>query len=419
MEGNFRLNISSMLIAVCFATPFAHADDIDDGKAAFRSKDYSKAAELLSQPAQNGDSVAQAYLGYIFEFGLGKKANKAEAFRWYEKSATQGSEYSQQKLGVFYELGIGVKKDLAKAASWYAKAVEQGDANAEGNLARLYESGKGVPKNLAKAVELYRKAANQGNSAAQSNLGNLYHNGKGVPEDFEQARKWYTKAAMQGNTTALYNLGVMFRDGDGVTKDLMAAHIYFNLSAANGDSDAKAERNALSRKLSPANLKAAQQFASTWKPGEELPNGEGRNEVTDGDELDNSKYAASERIEYFEITLHSCSVKSKLNFQNKSAEPKSSTDSEFLILDVSFKNEDTESRLPFAGSVFINYGGKRYKFDNPETIWQDGWGLRFGKINPLLTERTKLVYKIPLYMRGEVDWVPGRNPENAKLTCGI
>lgn len=417
MECISRLRVNIFIFVVCLAVFPAQANDLEDGKAALELKDYPKASELLSPLAQGGDSTAQYYLGYLSEFGLGRKIDKVEAFHWYEKSAAQGYDYSQSKLGVLYELGEGVKKDLSKAAVWYSKAAEQGNVSAQGNLGRLYEIGKGVPKSIANAVIWYKKAADQGDSATQSNLGNLYSIGKGVPQDFEQARVWYTKSAMQGNTTALFNLGVTFRDGYGVDKNFVAAYIYFNLSAIDGASDAKVERASMSRRISSDDLKTAQQVASAWKVGDKLPylDDQDKNSANGGD----AEYSASEKIDHFEVTLYSCSVKSHLGLKNKSAEPKSAGDSEFLILDVSFKNVDTESRMPLAGSVFINYNGKRYQFDNPETIWQDGWDLRFGKINPLLTERTKLVYKIPLHMRGDAEWIPGRNQTNVKLTCGI
>ncbi|MDZ4262541.1 MAG: tetratricopeptide repeat protein [Pseudomonadota bacterium] len=408
------------MIGACFQIFAVQADELEDGKTAYEVKDYSKAAAIFTPLAQEGDTSAQSYLGYMAEYGLGRNVNKVEAFQWYEKSANQGNAYSQQKLGVSYELGIGTKQNYAKAALWYSKAADQGNKRAQGNLGTLYSNGKGVKKDLAKAVAWYSKAAEQGDSAAQNNLGTLYYNGKGVPQDFEKARNLYTKAAEQGSETALFNLGVMFRDGDGIKKNLVSAHIYFNLSAAKGDTDAKTERNTIARKLSSENLKAAQQYASAWKTGDKLPYSiEDENPDKFSGVGQGATYAASERIDHFEVTLFGCTVKSDLGLKNKSAGPKPSADSEFLILDVSFKNEDTESRIPLAGSVFINYGGKRYKFDSPETVWQDGWDLRFGKINPLLTERTKLAYRIPLHMRGDADWVPGRNQENIKLTCGF
>ena len=415
-----RWSVTALMVGACFQIFAAQADVLEDGKAAYEAKDYEKAAATFLPLAQEGDAEAQSYMGYMAEYGLGRKVDKVEAFKWYEKSASQGYDYSQQNLGVSYELGRGTKQNYANAALWYSKAAEQGNKKSQGNLGRLYESGKGVPKNLAKAVTWYRKASEQGDSAAQNNLATLYYNGRGVPQDFEKARSLYAKAAKQGNETAFFNLGVMFRDGDGVKKDPVAAHVYFNLSAASGDTDAKTERNTIARKLSSENLKAAQQSASAWKIGDKIPYNNGDNEADESTSAEKgATYSASERIEHFEVTLFGCTVKSDLGLKNKSAGPKPSADSEFLILDVSFKNEDTESRIPLAGSVFINYGGKRYQFDSPETVWQDGWDLRFGKINPLLTERTKLAYRIPLHMRGDADWVPGRNQQNVKLTCGF
>lgn len=123
-------------------------------------------------------------------------------------------------------------------------------------------------------------------------------------------------------------------------------------------------------------------------------------------------------VGYFDAKVNSCKAVTKVGTGNQFAEPKSWDGSRFYIVDASFKNTDTESRLPAAGSLFINYNGKDYKFDSVEPVMLEGYNIWFKQINPLVTMKTKLVYRIPDEIEGEVFWGPGRNPEDVRLYCG-
>jgi hypothetical protein len=89
------------------------------------------------------------------------------------------------------------------------------------------------------------------------------------------------------------------------------------------------------------------------------------------------------------------------------------------VLDVTYKNKDRESRIPFAGSAFISVGGSVYEFDQPESIMARGYGVPLQGINPLVTYRTKLVYRVPDESFRDVFWQPGRNLEGKRLYCSL
>lgn len=67
----------------------------------------------------------------------------------------------------------------------------------------------------------------------------------------------------------------------------------------------------------------------------------------------------------------------------------------YLIINVTFKNTNNESRMLIDGSVWINYNGKDYEFDKSETVMAEGYGILLDQSNTLISKTTNLVYKIP------------------------
>ncbi|NOY70759.1 MAG: hypothetical protein GXP14_00025 [Gammaproteobacteria bacterium] len=87
------------------------------------------------------------------------RANYKTALRVWQPMAEQGDQVAQTYVGAIYEKGLGVSPDYAKAAGWYKKAAEQGYSRAQYALGYLYEMGQGVEKNPQKAFRWYRLAA--------------------------------------------------------------------------------------------------------------------------------------------------------------------------------------------------------------------------------------------------------------------
>jgi len=153
----------------------AHAG-FDDGKAAYDRGDYAKAYKEFKPLAEQGDIVAQFY------------------------------------LGVMYDFGRGVSQDYIQAMKWYRKAAEQGDYEAQFELGLAYADGNSVPQDYAEAVKWYRKAAEQGFPPAQRELGGLYANGQSVPQDFIQAYMWFYLAAAHADDTYAEDYAGDFKD---------------------------------------------------------------------------------------------------------------------------------------------------------------------------------------------------------------
>lgn len=131
--------------------------------------------------AREGDPEARYYVGTIYEKGMGRAADHAEAFSWYERAADQGYTKAQMALGYLYEMGLGVEQDLVESLKWYRRASGGGDeeivfasaaqdkmnalrAELESDLERL-ESEKQA---LAEQVDRLRKELQQREDAGQA-----------------------------------------------------------------------------------------------------------------------------------------------------------------------------------------------------------------------------------------------------------
>ena len=89
---------------------------------AYDRADYTTALRVWLPQAEQGDKIAQTYVGEIYEKGLGTSPNYVLAAEWYRKAAEQGYARAQMNLAHMYEAGLGVKKDRKAAISWYQKA---------------------------------------------------------------------------------------------------------------------------------------------------------------------------------------------------------------------------------------------------------------------------------------------------------
>jgi uncharacterized protein len=132
--------------------------ELASGIAAFESKQFSRAAGLLSPLAAEGDPEAQYRVAIMAQNGLGMQENPTLALQYMQAAATAGLGLAQHGLGFMYLEGECAEQDPAQAAIWFRKAAEQGLAGSQTTLAMLYEEGRGVPQDQAEANRLYRLA---------------------------------------------------------------------------------------------------------------------------------------------------------------------------------------------------------------------------------------------------------------------
>jgi hypothetical protein len=177
---------------------------------------------------QHGDE--QFSIGLLYYRGQGVPQDYTEAARLMRQAADQGHAEAQATLGALYQLGKGVPQDYAQAAVWYRKSAEQGCPFAQRAFGVLLSEGRGVPKDGAEAVMWFRLAAEQGEASAQVNLGAAYQMGGFVPRDFSECYFWY-KVASAGRV-------------NGVTEEDMAALLKFAASKLSPEALSRAQERA-------------------------------------------------------------------------------------------------------------------------------------------------------------------------------
>jgi len=88
------------------------------GERAYFRGDYARATPLLISEADAGSPVAQSFLGYQFQYGLGVPKSYEEAARWFHRAAEQGEPAAQFFLGLLYDRGQGVAENPVEAEKW-------------------------------------------------------------------------------------------------------------------------------------------------------------------------------------------------------------------------------------------------------------------------------------------------------------
>lgn len=124
------------------------------------------------------------------------------------------------------------------------------------------------------------------------------------------------------------------------------------------------------------------------------------------------------KTDYFDITVNKVELQGEVSTGNEFSDLKPEEGNMYLVINATFKNTDSESRMLVDGSVWINYNGKDYEFDKAETIMAEGYGLMLEQLNPLTSKTTNLVYKIPAEVKGDAYWQPGRSDDDERILLG-
>lgn len=132
--------------------------------------DLDRAEELARRGAEMGDWLSQEILTVLYSKDLVPGKTAEDAFDIAMNIADEGNALAQFFVGYYYLTGTGTDLSEKDASQWLEKAVGQGYTHAYSFLAELYEKGAGGEPDIEKAADLYWTALEKGDPTAADRL---------------------------------------------------------------------------------------------------------------------------------------------------------------------------------------------------------------------------------------------------------
>lgn len=185
-------------------------DDLKKAKRAYQNGNYGKALVFFRRASDDGNIVADWYLGHMYRLGRGVPKDDATAFSYYSRVADQydPDEPSQNRVRIIVDamvhvadyqrtgaVNAGIKPDPAAAAAAYMNiATTYGHPAALYGLGVMNIKGQGMRANPQQGLKWLFAAARKRNAPAEAYLGELYWQGQLVQPDRTRAVMWYMLA---------------------------------------------------------------------------------------------------------------------------------------------------------------------------------------------------------------------------------
>lgn len=192
-----------------FSIPF-WTDDIKKAKRAYKSGNYDRAVKLFRKASDDGNIVADWYLGHMYGEGLGVTRDDAMAYSYYSRVVEHydPDETDPTRLKIIVDamvrladyqrngaVNAGIQPDPKAAAQSYLKiATAYGHPAAQYALGVMSIRGEGLKKNPSQGLKWLMAAARKRYAPAEAYLGELYWDGKIVKPDRTRAVMWYILA---------------------------------------------------------------------------------------------------------------------------------------------------------------------------------------------------------------------------------
>jgi uncharacterized protein len=189
-------------------------DDLKKAKKAYIKGDYDRAIKYFRQASDDGNIIADWYLGHIYREGRGVRVDNAIAYSYYSRVADaydpEESDNNRLRIMVDGQLQIakyqwkgvptaGIKPNHQLAARTFLRiASNYGHPGAQYALGIMNIEGQGVKANPRQGLKWLIAAARKRNPEAEAYLGELYFAGKFVQRDETRALMWFILAKDSG-----------------------------------------------------------------------------------------------------------------------------------------------------------------------------------------------------------------------------
>jgi uncharacterized protein len=190
-------------------------DDLKKARKAYSNGNYDRALKFFRRASEEGNMVADWYLGHMYRSGRGVARDDATAFSYYSRvaEAFDDEEPDKKKLRImvdaqlrvadYYRKGIpsaGIQADYSRAAKTYLKmSSTYGHPAAFYGLGLMNINGQGFNRNPRQGLKWMAAAARKRYPLAEAFLGDAYWTGRLVPQDRVRGLMWYTLAKASAN----------------------------------------------------------------------------------------------------------------------------------------------------------------------------------------------------------------------------
>jgi uncharacterized protein len=185
-------------------------DDLKKARRAYKNGNYERAHRFFRRASEDGNMVADWYLGHMYRTGRGVERDDAKAFSYYSRVAesydSDEPDKNKLKISVDAQLRVadydrsgvpsaGIEPNYAKAANSYLKiSSTYGHPAAFYGLGLMNINGQGFNRNAKQGLKWMAAAARKRYVPAEAFLGDAYWTGRLVPQDKVRGLMWYTLA---------------------------------------------------------------------------------------------------------------------------------------------------------------------------------------------------------------------------------
>lgn len=226
-------------------------------------RDIQQAVNWYQKGAELGDPLAQLAYSRALIRGVEVGRNDGLAFEYASKASAANHAPADAYLGTLYERGIGAEKDPQRAAALFEKSANAGAVLGMVEMGRALENGIGVAQDIVAAVKWYRKAAALGYPRAHYEMGRIYDLGKGVEASNAAASKWFFIAANGGFSPAQFLIG---RSEMRAQNREVQAYAWLTLAAQGGSPAARKLLPELAGRMTQEQIVQAQMLVSRFEP---------------------------------------------------------------------------------------------------------------------------------------------------------
>lgn len=196
-------------------TPF-WTNDLKQGRDAYAKGDYARARSAFLRSSEEGNMVADWYLGHMYRLGRGVQFDPAISFSYFQRVSEQFNpdEQDPYRLRIMVDAKIRVADDLrsgipetklkanpqAAARTYMQMATNYGHPRAFYGLAVMTIEGEGIKENPQQGLKWLNAAIRKHSAEAAAYMGELCAKGEIVPKDDTKALTWYIVAAQSVRT---------------------------------------------------------------------------------------------------------------------------------------------------------------------------------------------------------------------------